>query len=91
MYTYTYKGKIYSHKDVNELQKLLQADGYTGDVREEFKADLNQADLEDIANLLEPSETDVLEIEPTEVEAETMDDIQDNKLVLEDDPFIGEA
>lgn len=90
MYTFTYKGVIYSHKDVNELQKLLQKVGYTGDVRLELKAALNQLDLEQVANLLEPVETELLETDVV-TEEETMDDIKNNTLVLEDDPFIGEA
>jgi hypothetical protein len=90
MYTFTYKGKIYSHKNVNELQKLLQKVGYTGDVRLELKAALNQLDLEQVANLLEPVETELLETDVV-TEQETMDDIKNNTLVLEDDPFTGEA
>lgn len=90
MYTFTYKGVIYSHKDVNELQKLLQKVGYTGDVRLELKAALNQLDLEQVANLLEPVETELLETDVV-TEEETMDDIKNNTLILEDDPFIGEA
>jgi hypothetical protein len=90
MYTFTYKGVIYSHKDVNELQKLLQKVGYTGDVRLELKAALNQLDLEQVANLLEPVETELLETNVV-TEEETMDDIKNNTLVLEDDPFTGEA
>ena len=90
MYTFTYKGKIYSHKNVNELQKLLQKVGYTGDVRLELKAALNQLDLEQVANLLEPVETELLETDVV-TEEETMNDIKNNTLVLEDDPFTGEA
>jgi hypothetical protein len=85
MYTFTYKGVIYSHKDVNELQNLLQKVGYTGDVRLELKAALNQLDLEQVANLLEPVETELLETNVV-TEEETMDDIKNNTLVLEDDP-----
>jgi hypothetical protein len=90
MYTFTYKGVIYSHKDVNELQKLLQKVGYTGDVRLELKAALNQLDLEQVADLLEPVETELLETDVV-TEEETMDDIKNNTLVLEDDPFTGQA
>lgn len=90
MYTFTYKGVIYSHKNVNELQKLLQKVGYTGDVRLELKAALNQLDLEQVADLLEPVETELLETDVV-TEEETMDDIKNNTLVLEDDPFTGQA
>lgn len=84
MYSYTYKGKVYSHKNVNQLQKLLEKAGYTGNVMLEFKAALTQADLEQVADLLEPAETELLETDIV-TEEETMDDIKNNKLILEDD------
>jgi hypothetical protein len=38
MYKFTYKGVIYSHDNVNELQKMLEAAGYTGQVALELAA-----------------------------------------------------
>jgi hypothetical protein len=32
MYTFTFNGKIYSNKDINKLQKLLEKNGYKGNV-----------------------------------------------------------
>ena len=85
MYKYTYKGKTYTHKKVDKLQKLLEKDGYKGNVALQLLATANKQEELDVADILTPVETQLVETEVVEIEQETMDDIKDGTLVLEDD------